>query len=224
MNRAANIPPASQQAVLDYCSADPQSGIPSIFEEGDNFSTEVATAEAQLEALRKRQEEIEQEKETLEKLREKQSRFLLGRDSITSDLKHSLALIKRDRSDAEQLIAHYTHTEEQFMRHLETVSGIKDHDWQREHLDVELDGAGEQISESRKNYTASLKEFDQLILGFKGISTTSLHPDSSFSAQGIHSPAFTRNFLYWLRSGFAFSLPIIVFALVTMAYFVFQTD
>ena len=223
MNRAANIPPTSQHAILDYCSVDPVSEQSSIFDGDGDVSTEVATAQAQLEALRKRQEEIEQEKDALEKLREKQSRFRLDRDAITSDLKRSLALIERDRSDAEQLIAHFKRSEEHFMQHLGMLSGIQDHDWQREQLDEELDSAGEQIAESRKNYTDSLKELEQLILGFKGISTTSLHPDANFSTLGIHSQVVSRNFLYWFRSGLAFSLPIITFALAAMAYF-FLTD
>ena len=81
MNRAANFPLSGNPDILEFKNGD--TGIQSNLGFSDDatlpgcdeFDQQVANAQAQLEDLRQRQEEIERQKDALEQLREKQSQF-----------------------------------------------------------------------------------------------------------------------------------------------------
>ena len=217
MNRAANIPSVSYQTIYEGQTAEIEDSCHSTITGSDSFSEEVASAQFQLDELRQRQQAIEQRKEELERLHRKQSCFNAERESIISDLSHSLEIIDQDTADAEQLISHYSQARQRFLQSLELISNLRDHEWERDQLNQELDKAEETISQVKQGYHQDTSELAQLINGFKSIHTASLKPGGK-----SHLQENGHSFVYWLRSGLAFSLPIITFALAVLALIAFN--
>jgi len=217
MNRAANIPSVSYQTIHEDPTAEIGDSFHSSITGTDSFSEEVASAQFQLDELRQRQQAIEQRKEELESLHKKQSFFNTERESILADLAHSLEIIDQDTADAEQLISHYSQARQRFLQSLELISNLRDHEWERNQLNQELDKAGETLSQARQDYEHHTTELTLLIKGFKGIHAKPLKP-----GEKSQLPESRQSFIYWLRSGFAFSLPIITFALALLALIAFN--
>ena len=217
MNRAANIPSVSYQTIHDGQTAEIGDAFHPSINGTDSFSEEVASAQSQLDALRQRQEAIEHRKDELERLHKKQSFFTAERECILADLSHSLEIIDRDTADAEQLITQYSQARQRFLQSLELISNLRDHEWERNQLNQELDKAGETLSQIRQDYVQDTTELALLTKGFRGIRATSLKSGEKSQLQKSG-----HTFLYWLRSGFAFSLPIITFALALLALIAFN--
>ena len=217
MNRATNIPSVSYQTIHEDQTPEIGDSLGLSITGTDSFSEEVASAKFQLDELRQRQEAIEQRKEVLERLHKKQSFFTAERESILTDLAHSLEIMDQDAADAEQLISHYTQARQRFLQSLELISNLRDHEWERNQLEQELDKAGEILSQARQDYVQDTTKLALLIKGFKGIHTTSFKPVEKSQLQESRN-----SFIYWLRSGFAFSLPIITFALALLALIAFN--
>ena len=177
------------------------------------FDEQLASAQNQLKELRKQEEEIEKQKTELEHLRQMQNSFNRGKVEMTDNLQHAITLLERERLDAEQRILQYTRAQSIFNRTLEDITKLNPDDSSHAELHSQLEIAGNVIDDAREEYVRTLKHLDSLNSSDE-LSTTETTSHLKASAK---SPS---NFLYWFRSGFAFSLPLIVFSV--FAYLVFR--
>jgi len=177
------------------------------------FDEQLASAQIQLKELKKQEEEIEKQKAELEHLRQMQSSFNRGKVEMTDNLQHAITLLERERLDAEQRILQYTRAQSIFNRTLEEISSLSPDDSDRIELHSQLEVAANVIDDAREEYVRTLKHLDSLN------SSDELSENETNSNLNVSSKSHT-SFLYWLRSGFAFSLPLIVFSVV--AYLVYR--
>ncbi len=223
MNRAANFPPSGNPDILAF-ENDATSRQPTLsFSEStllpgcDEFDQQVANAQAQIEDLRQRQEEIQSQKDELEQLREKQSQFQCNRAEILENLQHALDVLERDHFDAEQRMEHYSRARESFSQHLSIISALRLEDWSRDQLHSELDHAATAIDEAREEYQRTLSHLERLTSETQEISEFAATSSISRGETQQGNPTQPRrNFFYWLRSGFAFTLPIMIFGIFSM--------
>lgn len=224
MNRAANLSIPGSAGILTSDSVDSGLHQTSVITQTDEFSEEVARAQAQLEALRHRQDEIQLQKDRLERIREKQSSFQSARSELISDLEHALEVLERNLLESEQLMENYSRTRECFNQHLGIISSLRSEDWNREQLENELDRATDFIDEARHEYAQAVTHLERIAENhseYPAISSGS-EPLNRFDDNGQGTPLATpRNFLYWLRSGFAFTLPIMIFGLISFLILTF---
>ncbi|HIG82705.1 MAG TPA: hypothetical protein EYG40_12130 [Verrucomicrobia bacterium] len=177
------------------------------------FDEQLASAQLQLKELKKQEEEIEKQKTELEHLRQMQSTFNRGKVEMTDNLQHAITLLERERLDAEQKILQYTRAQSIFNRTLEEITSLSPDESTHSELHSQLEIAGNVIEDAREEYVRTLKHLDSLN------SSDELAGDESSSNLKTSSKSPT-NFFYWFRSGFAFSLPLIVFA--TVAYLAYR--
>ncbi|MFP6873611.1 MAG: hypothetical protein VCA55_08875 [Verrucomicrobiales bacterium] len=221
MNRTANISPPGDPDVLAVESDDTSLQSSVGYGESaslpgcDEFDQQVAHAQAQLEDLRQRQEEIEHQKSELEQLREKQSQFQCDRVEILENLQHALDVLERDYFDAEQRMEQYSRARKSFSQHLAIISGLRLEDWPRDQLHGELDRAAIAIDEAREEYQRTLSHLGRLTADTQEISEFAASAISRGETQAVKT-AQPRSFAYWLRSGFAFTLPIMIFGIVSL--------
>jgi tetratricopeptide (TPR) repeat protein len=224
MNRAANISTSSRSEILNYTQTGTGLQECPIIPASDEFSEEVAHAQSQLEKLRIRQQEIERQKAELEQLRKKQSDFQARRAEIIVDLEHALEVLERNHFQAEQRIENYARTRECFSHHLSIISSLRSEDWHREQLEIEL-GRGEiSIEEARGEYDQALGNLDRLPRDIEEIHEPASGKTDSILAGNDRQgklPPHQRNFLYWLRSGLAFTLPIMIFGIFSLVVIIF---
>ena len=177
------------------------------------FDEQLASAQNQLKELRKQEEEIEKQKAELEHLRQMQNSFNRGKVEMTDNLQHAITLLERERLDAEQRILQYTRAQSIFNRTLEEVSSLNPDDTDRTELHSQLEAASNVIDDAREEYVRTLKHLDSL-------NSSDELSDNEHKSNIKVSPKSQTNFTYWCRSGFAFSLPLIVFA--TVAYLAYR--
>ena len=225
MNRATNFPNSGGPDLLSFKNTDncrnstDNCGEMTLLAGCDEFDQQVANAQAQLEELRQRQQKIERQKDELEQLREKQTHFQCERAEILESLQHALDVLERDYLDAEQRMEHYSRARESFSQHLSIISALRIEDFPREQLLDEMDRASITIEEAREEYQRTLTHLDQLTLGAQEISELAATSASNMSPSSLKpggSAQRARSFTYWLRSGFAFTLPIMIFAVFSM--------
>jgi len=186
----------------------------------DEFDEQVAKAQEQLEELRRQQEEIERQKNDLEQLRVRQAEFQRGRVEMIENLQHALDVLDRDSLEAEQRVEQYHRAKDTFTSHLDGIAHLRPESWSREELKAELESATQLIEEAREEYRRTLDHLDALAADPITLPqlAASVAPDmgtvsDSVAAElaPVSATAAAHGFGYWLRSGLAFTLPLMVF-------------
>ena len=173
--------------------------------QGIEFDEQLANAQQQLKELKKQEEEIEKQKAELEFLRQMQSAFNRGKVEMLDNLQHAITLLERERLDAEQRILQYSRAQSTFKRTIDNISLLNPDDCTHGQLHEELTQANNVIDDARDEYMRTLKHLDSLN------SSDEFNNSDDQSTNHFASISASRNFRYWFKSGFAFSLPLIVF-------------
>ena len=223
MNRASQFPPTEDANILTFaenCGADdPASTLddPIFAPAADEFEEQVAEAQEQLETLRRQQEEIERQKAELEQLRIKQAEFQRGRVEMIENLQHSLDVFERETFEAEQKVEQFGRAREAFGRHLQNIANLRPETWSRSDLKTELDHACLVVSEGREEYERTLAHLDTIAADLPPSMPTFGAVEPASPEAALPAPAGEpKDFSYWLRSGLAFTLPIMAFGLFAM--------
>ncbi len=185
----------------------------------DEFDEQVAKAQQQLEDLRRQQDEIERQKREIEELRVRQAQFQRGRVEMLENFQHALDVFDRETLEAEQRLEHYSRARESFAHHLDVIANLRPESWQRDDLRTELEHATAKIEEARRDYQRCLSHIDEIGApppalhlargdGDAGDANTKPVADAHPTGEA-HAPP--QSFSYWLRSGLAFTLPLIGF-------------
>ena len=152
----------------------------------------------ELDRLRARQEELEKERRLLEDLRKKQEAFESGRRELKDRLGESLVRMEKDQLQAERLGQMLGETRRAFRARLEEVNAIDAESWTEDvaKLDaVRPAGAGSAVARPL-----------------------------SFAEEPAAAAPAAQGFGYWLRSGLAFSLPLMVWlAVLLVAWMIFDS-
>lgn len=224
MNRATSFPSTDDGNILTFAEDsgidDPASGLedPIFAPTTDEFDEQVAQAQEQLETLRKQQEEIERQKAELEQMRIKQAEFQRGRVEMIENLQHSLDVFEREAFEAEQRVEQYSRAREAFNKHLAAIANLRPETWSRAELKGELEHACAVVTEGREEYDRTLNHLGSLPTdGLAGALPTFnpiAAPEANIEAtETVHHAPEPKDFSYWMRSGFAFTLPLMAFGL-----------
>lgn len=176
----------------------------------------------ELDRLRARQEELERERRTLEEMRKKQEAFDVGRRELKDRLNESLVRMEKERLQSERLCQLLEETRRLFRERLDEVETLNESEWADENLLDELNRALVLLENVRSDYNKSMAKIE------------AIHPQSpsatverssplTFEDASVSSARATQGFGYWLRAGFAFTLPLIVtLAVLTLFWMLFS--
>ena len=182
----------------------------------EDLDSQVNNAQEQLKRLRDEQEALQRKKAELEALNAKQSEFQEGRADVvtkltnsTTEFEHEAHLLVR-RAEAMQLAAR------SFRQHLDMIETIRPEGWAQEGMHHELDRALDVIGSAREDYDDEMRRIEALG-GSAAISSKSAKKGKFFK-MGRRPAAASgdQSFFYWLRSGFAFNLPVIVLGAIAL--------
>jgi chromosome segregation ATPase len=98
-------------------------------------------ARDELLTLRRKQEELEQQKRDLEELRRKQDEYGRGRTELIEDLTRSLVVVERQQLESQRLAELCGRTRESFRDYLEQAQNLNDAEWTGANLHAELSRA-----------------------------------------------------------------------------------
>ena len=176
----------------------------------EHLDSQVQKAQDQLLQLKRQQDQIEKQKRELEELSRKQEELERGRAEMSDKLTRSLVVLEREAYDAQKRLEQLRAMRESFGQHLELIEAIDPKSWNPADLHKELSRALSTVEGARAEF---------------GQQRSRLQPDGD--AEGGEAlpeiePVFSsggRSILQWMKIGFAFSLPLIVFGFLALFLF-----
>jgi predicted RNase H-like nuclease (RuvC/YqgF family) len=187
--------------------------------EGQNQSPEqldsqVQRAQEQLLQLKRQQEAIEKQKRELEELSRKQEELERGRSEMIEKLSRSLVVIERETYEAEKRVEQLKSTNLAFADHLDALERISPKSWSNSDLHRELSKALSAVDEARAEYSKSITRINAKS-GEEVLDPASPAPYPEYTTVDEGS------FGLWLKRGLAFTLPLILFAIIVLLSFLF---
>ena len=168
----------------------------------------VQQVRAELENLKQKQEEIEREKARLEELKRRQEALEQGRSDMLDKLTRALVVVQREIEESQKRVEQMHSIHGSFTQHLAAIELINARSWNPHDMPRELSKALSAVEDARADY---IKAQAKIAVD----SASELSPAPSGGEE--YSAAEEQGFAYWLRSGFAFTLPLQAVGLVFAA-------
>ncbi len=178
------------------------------------LDSQVQRAQEQLLQLKRQQEAIEKQKRELEELSRRQEELERGRAEMIEKLSRSLVIIERETYEAEKRVEQLRGTSGSFAQHLQILESINPKSWNNADLHKELAKALSSVDDARGEFQKSLTKInakaDEEVIDLTPAVSEPLYP--------VREDA---RFLVWLKRGFAFTLPLLIMALVVVLVLLF---
>jgi chromosome segregation ATPase len=178
----------------------------------EHLDSQVQKAQEQLLQLKRQQEQIEKQKRELEELSRRQEELERGRAEMTDKLTRSLVVLEREAYDSQKRLEQLRATRESFAQHLGLIEAIDPKSWNPADLHKELSRALSTVDSARAEYSQQRSRLQATGDSVGDETLPEAAPDLSELNGG-------RPFSEWMRIGFAFSLPLIIFGLIALCLF-----
>ncbi len=174
----------------------------------------VQQVRAELESLKQKQEEIEREKMRLEELKRRQDELDTGRSDMLDKLTRSLVVVQREVEETQKRLEQLHSIYNSFTQHLRHLESINARAWSSTELPRELSKAISSVEDARAEYIKA-----QAKISSEPVSNES---QSMAGMEGDYAMYEERGFNYWLKSGFAFTLPIQVLGAIGLLVWIWS--
>jgi len=182
-------------------------------ESSGELGDKVQQVRAELESLKQKQEEIEREKSRLEELKRRQDSLEQGRTEMLDKLTRALVVVQREIEESQKRVEQMHAIYNSFTQHLHQIDSINSRGWMPQDLPRELSKAISSVEDARSEY---IKAQAKLSVDTSGeVSLPMQDMDYQLAEE-------ERGFIYWLKSGFAFTLPIQAIALVALLVYIWS--
>jgi len=183
-------------------------------ENAGELGDKVQQVRAELESLKQKQEEIEREKARLEELKRRQDSLEQGRTEMLDKLTRALVVVQREIEESQKRVEQMHTIYNSFTQHLQHIESINARGWLPQDLPRELSKALSSVEDARAEY---IKAHAKLSVDTSGdtVSLSGQEMDYQLAEE-------ERGFNYWLKSGFAFTLPIQVIAVVALLIYIWS--
>jgi chromosome segregation ATPase len=174
----------------------------------EHLDSQVQKAQDQLLQLKRQQEQIEKQKRELEELSRRQEELERGRAEMSDKLARSLVVLEREAYDTQKKLEQLRTTRESFGQHLELVEAIDPKSWNPTDLHKELSRALSTVEDARTEFS---QQRSRLQAADENSNDVALPETASDVAHLLNG---SRSFGQWAKIGFAFSLPLMIFAFI----------
>ena len=185
---------------------------------GEHLDNQVQRAQEQLLTLKRQQEAIERQKRELEELSRREDQFQQGRSEMVEKITRSRVMLERETFDAQKRVEMLSGIHESFGQHLDFLEAINPKSWAEDEMNRELTKALGAVDDARAEYSRSLPKISA---GKDGTGADAAAPDGGY--QMDFGPTEAKDFTYWLKAGFAFTLPLfaigVILVIVLVAVF-----
>ena len=185
---------------------------------GEHLDNQVQRAQEQLLTLKRQQEAIERQKRELEELSRREEQFQQGRSEMVEKITRSRVMLERETFDAQKRVEMLSGIHESFGQHLDVLEAINPKSWAEDEMHRELTKALGAVDDARAEYSRSLPKISA---GKDGAGADATAPDGGYQMDFGATEA--KDFTYWLKAGFAFTLPLfavgVILVIVLIAVF-----
>jgi DNA repair exonuclease SbcCD ATPase subunit len=197
----------------DYSSKDQSPYLNLTTEDDGELGDKVQQVRAELESLKQKQEEIEREKARLEELKRRQDGLEQGRADMLDKLTRALVVVQRETEESQKRVEQMHSIYASFSQHLRQLEDINARSWSPQDLPRELSKALSSVEDARAEYIKSQAKLSV---------DTSSEITSSSMVENDYPLEEERSFFYWLRTGFAFTLPLQVIAVISLLVYIWS--
>ncbi len=176
----------------------------------EELTTQVADAVKEIEEMRMRQEQLEKERNDLQDLARRQDTYEEAKGEIMEQLGRSLLHLERDELQANRYAELMSVMRDRFKDTLEELRGINEAGWSKDAFQTELNKAVVLVEEARSIYRRGIAKVDAE--NWHQVQEGTAQPAVLARSEG-HG-GLPRRFGFWFRAGLAFSIPMIVIALL----------
>lgn len=183
-------------------------------EDPGELTDKVQQVRAELESLKQKQEEIEREKTRLEELKRRQDSLDEGRTDMLDKLTRALVVVQRETEESQKRVEQLAAIHHSFSQHLQQIESISPRSWSPQELPKELSRALSMVEDARADYTRSNAK----------LSVDTAADESTHSHHGSYEEIAPdeRDFTYWVRAGFAFTLPLQIIGILILLIFIWS--
>ena len=176
---------------------------------GEHLDTQVQKAHEQLLSLKRQQDLIEKQKRELEELSRRQEQLNGGKAEMIEKFTRALVVLERETYDAQKRVELLHAVHDSFNQHLDVLDGINPKTWEGLDINKELTKALSAVDDARAEYSRSLPKISP------ATNTDSGDPVAAgVGYQMEYATEQPKDFMYWLKAGFAFTLPLLIVGLV----------
>lgn len=197
----------------DHSSKESESYLNLATNEPGELGDQVQQVRAELESLKQKQEEIEREKTRLEELKRRQDSLEQGRSDMLDKITRALVVVQREIEESQKRVEQMHAIYNSFTQHLRQLESISARGWTPQDLPRELSKALSCVEDARAEYIKSQAKLSV---------DTSSDLSQVSSVESDYPIEDERGFVYWLGSGFAFTLPLQVIAVVALLVYIWS--
>ena len=173
---------------------------------GEHLDSQVQKAQEQIFALKRQQELIERQKRELEELSRRQEQLQTGKSDMVEKFTRALVVLERETYDAQKRLELLHGVHDAFHQHLDVLEGINPKNWEGLDIQKELTRALSAVDDARAEYNRSQPKINAVT------DHDELEDSGGYSVDLHHESG--RDFVYWLKAGFAFTLPLVCIGLI----------
>ena len=175
---------------------------------GEHLDSQVQKAQEQLLQLKRQQEVIERQKRELEELSRRQEQLQSGKAEMIEKFTRALVVVERESYDAQKRVEQLLAINDSFQQHLDVLESINPKGWEGLDINKELTKALSAIDDARTEYTRSVPKISPE-------SDPEVDPMAA-SVGSAYALEPAKDFVYWLKAGTAFTLPLIIALIVVV--------
>jgi TolA-binding protein len=187
-------------------------GLTRLVRQREDLHQQVAQAVSEIERLRSRQQMIEKEKSDLEELSRLQADYQAGKDEIIGRLRQSMVLFEKEEGQASRMAELLSVMRGRFSETLNELRAINESEWSETEFATDLRKAMVLVEDAKKTYQKALSKIDAEGWQRQGAPGRA----AALADELPHDFGVPRGFLFWLKAGLAFSIPL---GLVLIALF-----
>jgi hypothetical protein len=176
---------------------------------------QVSQTADEIERLRHRQEELERRKQALLEQRRRMEAYEQGRRDMLDKMGRSAVMLEREGEQASRMAALCAETRTLFQNLQKELESIESAKWDEQDYERELTRALAQIESASLAYRKAMDRVNATAWHRAGEEGASV--DLGGLAGGNDLP---RTFQHWIVAGFAFSLPMILVAILLFVVYV----
>jgi len=183
----------------------------------EDLGEEVQKTNTELEKLKRQLEDIEKQKVRLEELKRRQDELDTGRTDMIDKFTRSLVTVQRETEETQRRLEQLHVIHNSFTEHLRYIESINAKAWGANELPKELSKALSAVEDARAEYIKAQAK----------IAIESPAEAASASAGGAgyeqeYGYAEDHGFLYWLKAGTAFTLPLLILLAIGIAVYIWS--
>ncbi len=170
----------------------------------EHLDSQVQKAQEQLLSLKRQQDSIERQKRELEELSLKQEQLQMGRTEMIEKFTRALVYIEREESDTQRREEMLRSARENFSLHLDYFKSLDLRALEGTDVRDELTRAMSALDDAKNVYSKTIPR-----IGAQDTDHSDSAMEVGYSAQ-YGSEVDGKGFVYWLKAGLAFTLPLVV--------------